>query len=259
MQKGVDQSGPLLEFLVELTTHLIASGVTLQVFKDLAEVAFVRAASAKARLRNSRVSQSSLAAITGLSRGQIRAVLRKRKAEPHRPTDPIAQLMLGWTTDLRFSDSKMRPKVIPLKGASGSFYALAKHYGGDVTPKSLLREMLRRRKVQILDECVELLGSKRGKERSPELDGLTMNLAKALSAPAANQEGARIRAVCLQKTFSALGRKESSILKRRSSQALQAFFSDLESVVASVESPRKGRAKKTEKVSKLSVVFISQE
>jgi hypothetical protein len=52
-------------------------------------------------------------------------------------------VLRGWLTDPRFQNPKGRPDDLQYRGQKKSFSVLVKLYGGDVTPKSVLRELER--------------------------------------------------------------------------------------------------------------------
>lgn len=238
--------------------RLIAGGVTLQAFKALAEVAFVRAASREARLRNARISQSSLAAITGLSRGQIRALVKKQNAGEGPPTDLIPRVILGWLTDFSFANKKS-PRPLSLKEPEDGFYELVRRYGGDITPKALLRELTRRNLVQVNKDTVELKHDEERGQRSSNSDGICVTLSEALRPPSSQRKGGSVRSIHLHKEFPSMSRKESAILRKRTNQLLRAFFADIQSAIDAIEVG--AGAKKVEPAgkSKISIVLIAQE
>lgn len=52
-------------------------------------------------------------------------------------------MLRGWLTDPRFQNRNGRPDDLSYRGHTKSFGVLVKLYGGDVTPKSVLRELER--------------------------------------------------------------------------------------------------------------------
>ena len=96
-----------------------------------------------------RVNQSQIAAVTGLTRKEVRAFLALNvhggAAGPSGATQTrltekarTARVLHGWQTDSEFLDRRNRPRRLPLVGAVRSFQSLVKRYGGDVPPVSVL-------------------------------------------------------------------------------------------------------------------------
>ena len=65
----------LQTFLLELASLLLSRGMTPARFNQMAKLAFVQAAGEISRLRNGRVNQSRVAALTGMRRGEVRKLL----------------------------------------------------------------------------------------------------------------------------------------------------------------------------------------
>src|SRR5947209_3539605 len=72
----------LLQLLQEFAATLLTRGMTPRLFGELTRWAFVRAAAERSRMRNGRVNHSRVAAQTGLSRADVKRLLRP-------PNDPV--------------------------------------------------------------------------------------------------------------------------------------------------------------------------
>jgi hypothetical protein len=132
-----------VEFLSEFANHLIKCGITMVEFRAAAQTAFVQAALSTARLQNSRVNQSAVAAITGLTRTQVRALLRNPRERPPTVGARLLAVVSGWRSDPEFTDADGNPLRLPLAPGRHSFPALIKKYGRDVSRRALLSEMSR--------------------------------------------------------------------------------------------------------------------
>lgn len=114
-------------------------------------------------MRNGKVNHSKVAALTGLPRKEIRRTLN-RQPNPSEQTAaahmPSARVVRGWLTDRRFLTRKGRPKSLVVSGETFSFERLVKEYGGDVSPRAVLEELVRSRTIRRAREGLELQVSK---------------------------------------------------------------------------------------------------
>lgn len=134
----------LQELLTELAFVLLPRGMTPRRFSELARFAFVRAATEMSRLRNGRVSYSRVAAQTGLSRADVKRLLKSDVLEFRRfAHSPMERVVNGWRTDRLFAHRVGHPKKLRIAGATSSFASLARKYGGDVPHRALLDELRR--------------------------------------------------------------------------------------------------------------------
>jgi len=134
----------LQELLVELAFVLLPRGMTPKRFDQLARSAFVRVAADISRLRNGRVNHSRVAAQTGLSRAEVRKLLKEKTLLPgHLAQTPVERVLQGWRTDREFATRAGNPKRIRISGSGVSFARLVRRYGGDVTPRAVLEELRR--------------------------------------------------------------------------------------------------------------------
>lgn len=137
------QEDGLVEFLSEFANHLLKCGITMVEFRAAAQAAFVQAALSTARLQNSRINQSAVAAVTGLTRTQVRALLRSPRQPPALERARLNAVISGWRSDPEFTDEDGRPLKLRPGPGRHSFPALIKKYGRDVSHRALLSEMIR--------------------------------------------------------------------------------------------------------------------
>jgi hypothetical protein len=95
-----------------------------------------------------RVNVSRLSVATGMTRKEVSALLNYSKGRQHGATrrsgeQRALRVLRGWLTDPRFQNRDGRPEELAYRGHRKSFSVLVKLYGGDVTPKSVLRELER--------------------------------------------------------------------------------------------------------------------
>ena len=225
MRKNHIPRKELTPFLVEFARRLISAGISLPQLQASLQIAFVRAASEGAKLRNARLNQSALAAMTGLNRGQIRSILKATPSDSRAP-DRLRSLVRGWTTDEEYLDSTGRPLVLPMRGKRTSFESLVKKYGGDITPRALAKELQRQNFVTSTSHRVRL---KNADPKDPKLRNLgqfAVALAEALSSPHSSPGSTELRVSSAHIEFETPTRKGKAILRRRATQGLQAFASD---------------------------------
>ena len=134
----------LQELLTELAFVLLPRGMTPRRFSELIRFAFVQAATEMSRLRNGRVNYSRVAAQTGLSRADVKRLLKSDVFEFRRlARAPMERVVNGWRTDRLFTYGAGRPRKLRIAGSRASFANLVRKYGGDVPHKAVLDELRR--------------------------------------------------------------------------------------------------------------------
>lgn len=103
--------------------------------------------------QDGRVNISHLSVATGMTRKQVSALLSDADTNTGALTRRSGQqralrVLGGWLTDPRFQNRRGRPDELRYRTGRKSFALLVKLYGGDVTPKSVLRELER---MEIVD------------------------------------------------------------------------------------------------------------
>jgi hypothetical protein len=249
---------PLMEFLVQLCRLLIESGVSLAMVQRTLQSAYLRSAHEGALLGNNRVNQSALAAITGLNRTKVRAILRGRSSSA-RTFDRMSTLVLAWGSDPEFLGQNGKPRAIAVKGPGKTFESLARKHGGDITPHALLRELERLRFIKVSNNKVTLTTVGRRAQQTKGLRSLSLALSQALEPP--SQRG-RTKSLGIQSAhieIDGLSLKSKAIFRRRSAQGLQAFVSDLESAASAAKQSQRSKHMRAGKMSRLSVLLIDRQ
>lgn len=112
-----------------------------------AKIACIGVAAETAKLGN-RLNHSRIAAATGLTRKEVRALFglvstgvvpAGREVSKQRTT----RVLHGWRTDPEFLDGNGNPNQLLIRGPGLTFHTLVRRYGGDVTPISVLNELIR--------------------------------------------------------------------------------------------------------------------
>ena len=134
----------MLKPLVKL---LISQGVSHGDFSEAAKDVYVEVA-IRHFDKSTRVNQSRIAILTGLTRKEVKNVLdRAISAEPHskihsRPSRVLA----GWHSDPKYIGPYGVPLEIPYESAGvegPSLVDLVRTYSGDMAPRPMLKELIR--------------------------------------------------------------------------------------------------------------------
>ena len=150
MECGDARVARALQLLLgELADPLMQAGITPRLFGDLAARAFVKAACKASTLRNGRINQSRVAVLTGLSRPEVRKLMRGVRSTAPRFQPRTQRVIDGWVSDPRFTARGGEPRSLPVTGAGVSFAALVKQYAGDVPHHAVLEEL---RRLKLLKE-----------------------------------------------------------------------------------------------------------
>lgn len=239
--------GDLQHLLDELAIALLPRGITPNRFSDLARDAFVRAAAGKSRLRNGKVNQSKIAALTGLPRKEIRRILDYTAASlvPDRATNmPSTRVVHGWLTDRRFLTQKGKPKSLSIGGEKCGFERLVRDYGGDVSPRAVLEELMRSGNARRTGDRLSLQISKLPIPR-PGLGPLTRIIPALVDGLriASRERGKAIDSFLYRLKLHAPSAAELALIRERCASSIQSLLYGLsESVGHQVTIPLRERA-----------------
>jgi hypothetical protein len=130
-----------------LVRMYLGAGLGTSEFGTAAKLAFIRVASENT-LYGTRMNVSAIAAATGMTRREVRALAALVNESASVPTRKFThqrttRVIHGWQTDPTFLDEDGRPAVLPVRGSGASFATLVTRYGGDVTPISVLNQLER--------------------------------------------------------------------------------------------------------------------
>lgn len=132
------------ELLSRIAAILIRLGLDSPRAERLLRRGFVEAALQSPYIGQRRLTQSKLASIAGLSRLEVRTILKSRSAnESSRPTR-LDYVVAGWTSDPKFLNSRGRPRPLDMRGSGWTFERLARKYGRDITARTLREELTTR-------------------------------------------------------------------------------------------------------------------
>jgi len=134
----------LQDLLAELALVLLPRGMTPKRFAELARSAFVRVAADMSKLPNGRVNYSRVSAQTGVTRADVRRLLRHdATSAADQGQTALERVIDGWRIDREFVDRSGRPRRLQIFGRRASFVRLVTKYGGDVPYRAILDELRR--------------------------------------------------------------------------------------------------------------------
>lgn len=248
-KQAVDAS--LVEFLTVFLDYLLSAGVTYGRFASIARLAYFRAASAHARFGNERLNQSAVAAITGLTRVQVRRFAKQRNPIPAQVRDRLDSVIEGWTTDAAFTGRTYEPRKLRVSGRGATFHALVAKYGGDVPHRSMLREMQRHGFLTLTNGFVALKPDASKAREELRLRRAACALTELLRPPVERaRPRAPLRVLNMEVEYPSTSDKGRILLHKSVAANLHAFLSSVKTagISAAIDSPprrRKGRSTRT--------------
>jgi hypothetical protein len=259
MKSRIDSKSSLVEFLTEFASYLVAAGVSVSQFQGAAQIAFLRAAALHARFSNSKVNQSAVAAMTGLTRSQVRLMLRTpAKAASHRESR-VEQVVKGWLTDPGFTTAAGNARVLKRSGRGQTFAALARKYGGDVPARALQVELSRQGFIKLSGDRVALSSIARRIREPVELNHLSAALAKLISRTEVGVGNGHLRLLSAQANYETPAAAGRVLLQRRINQGLKALVTDVEAAGSSIAKTSRRKGSPVRRMSRTSVLLVSQD
>ena len=258
MKNSVETRLPLVDFLTELAKYLLSAGVSISQFEVAAQLAFLRAASLEARFSNAKINQSAVAAMTGLTRSQVRLLSRIPAHRTLRRGSRIERLVSGWLTDPSFTTTAGNARVLQRSGRHRSFAALAKKYGGDITPRALQSELLRRGYIETYGDKVALSRLARGTKGPSQLNQLAVALAKVIKREQLSTGATAFRLSTAQADYESPVAAGRILLQRRINQGLKAFVTDVESAGTAIAKAA-SRKRTPVRMSRTTFLLMSQD
>jgi hypothetical protein len=159
------------ELLLPIVQTLLRGGIAFADFVHAAKFAYVRAAIRDIASTARRQNASRIAALTGLTRREIKILLQHSGAPSlirgaGESAQPLSRIVDAWRQDRAFLTTNGKPRLLKLSGPIGTFESLVTAHGGDITVVAALKELERvgciRRigthRVQLVRNKVELKG-----------------------------------------------------------------------------------------------------
>jgi hypothetical protein len=125
---------------------LLRAGVGYKEFSTLAKLAFVEVASEEFGLRGRPTNRSRVAAMTGLSRKEVRKLRESNPdfiAEISIRESPLSLILHRWSSVSEYLDEVGAPRVLSYNNGENSFSALVASSVGDIPPGAMRTELKR--------------------------------------------------------------------------------------------------------------------
>jgi len=250
----------VVDLMAELAKYLIAAGVSSNRFSAMSRLAYFFAASDQARFSNDRVNQSAVAAMTGLTRTQVRQFAKQLRPKTQEKRERLDVVLEGWVTDPAFTTAQLSPRSLSIAGRGNSFSALARKYGGDLPAKSLLRELTRHGFVTQRAGKVSLTPGAARSRQEYRLRFVAKLLANLIRTEYTDPRLAMSsRGVNLEIQYPASSEKGRILVQRRAEAGLKNFLSGLEEIgrAAAMSSPPSAARKR--RVTRARVVLVTED
>jgi hypothetical protein len=251
----------IVEFMTEFARLLLAAGISRTKFARMVEFAYFQAASLGARFQNNRLNQSAVAAMTGLTRSQVRTMLNRHHDASDRTNDRVDRIIATWSSDAEYITTSFEPRRLRISGPSPSFTTLVEKVGGDIPARSMLRELERVKAVSLTGNYVSLSREAQSQHETRSLRQLSSALTRLLQGEGEiGQVASPLRAVTMEVSYPAQSGAGRILMQRRLAKSMKAFMAELEEAGAAValESPSKDRGGKT-RTSHAKLLLITQE
>jgi hypothetical protein len=157
---------------------------------------------------------------------------------------PSERVVRAWLTDRRFLTRHGHPRSLGLAGETPSFERLVKEYGGDVSPRAVLEELMRSRTVRRAGQRLELQAFKLppSKNRLGSLARVIPTLVDGLRI-ATGQPESTIDSRLYRLRLHAATETEFALIRQRCSSAVQSLLHGLkESLDHDVTIPTRKRS-----------------
>ena len=259
MKRRVDSQNSLVEFLTEFARYLLAAGISISQFQEAAQRAFLKAAARDARFANAKVNQSAVAAMTGLTRSQVRAILRTPVNAASQRANRVERLVRGWLTDPLFTSAAGNARVLQRNGRGASFATLARKYGGDVPPRALQAELLRQGFVRLRGTRIALSNTARRTREPVALSQLAVALADLISQNERSMGKSALRLLGAKATYTTPVAAGRILLQKRVSQGLKAFVADVEAAGSAIAKASRGTEAGAPRMSTTTVLLVSRD
>jgi len=134
----------VVSVLRPLIKMLIRYEMTHSELTELVRQTYVEVAYDSYSIPEQEMTMSRVAILTGLTRKEvvrIKGLLENVDNELRETPNRAQRVVHGWLSDPEFLDDNKQPRVLPVKGDTGSFVALVKRYSGDISFGAVLEEL----------------------------------------------------------------------------------------------------------------------
>jgi hypothetical protein len=132
---------------------LLKCGMTWKEFSDISKSVFVEVASSEYGIDGRPTNVSRVSILTGISRKEVkrqRDLLASAELPVTRKTNDATRVLSGWYQDEDFLGDDRTPLTLSESGPGATFEELCNRYGGDISPSTMLKELVKTDAVQKL-------------------------------------------------------------------------------------------------------------
>jgi hypothetical protein len=132
-----------------LVRILLRQGISFAEFSEVAKAVYVEIALRDFKVVGRKTTRTRIAVITGLTRKEVKRVIDegvKERYELKTNYNRLGRVLVGWHTDPDFTGPYGLPLELQYEAASSdelTFSALVKRHSGDMSPRSILDELIR--------------------------------------------------------------------------------------------------------------------
>lgn len=133
----------LLHLLRPLVRILLRNGVSFAQFSEQAKRAYVQVGG-EYHIPNKAQTTSRIATITGLTRKEVQRINSNIDDDTLHSAkyNRAARVISAWLGEPHYQSTDGQPLLLPVDGAAPSFNALVKAFSGDITPRTILDELI---------------------------------------------------------------------------------------------------------------------
>jgi len=151
----------LARLLTPLIRILLRSGVSFNVFSEIAKRLYVTISQQEFTIPGKPQTNTRIATLTGLSRKEVLRIVSEEPKSEADLTDQhnrATRVISGWIREGEFHDKRGMPAALPFDGTGKSFSALVKRFSGDIPARTILDELLHSGAVKHLkDQRIQLV------------------------------------------------------------------------------------------------------
>jgi len=141
--------GAFRVLLGPLVRILLRQGISYAEFSEVAKAVYVEVALKDFKVAGRRTTRTRIAVITGLTRKEVKRVIDeavREKYEPKTRFSRLGRVLVGWHTDTDFTGPYGMPLELQYEtniDGELTFSELVKRHSGDMSPRSILDELIR--------------------------------------------------------------------------------------------------------------------
>ena len=132
-----------------LVRILLRQGISYAEFSEVVKAVYVEVALKDFKVAGRRTTRTRLAVVTGLTRKEVKRVIDealKEKYESKTKYNRLGRVLVGWHTDTDFTGPYGMPLELQYETTNAgepTFSELVRRHSGDMSPRSILDELIR--------------------------------------------------------------------------------------------------------------------